>query len=80
MGIEIRSALHTGEVEIIGEDVGGIAVHMAARILAEARAGEVWTSGTVKDLVIGSSLKFSERGTYSLKGVSGDWPLHAVVN
>ena len=78
MGIEIRSALHTGEIELIGEDVGGIAVHIAARILAEARAGEVWTSGTVKDLVIGSSLKFSERGTYSLKGVSGEWPLHAV--
>ncbi|MEM7221963.1 MAG: alpha/beta fold hydrolase [Pseudomonadota bacterium] len=78
MGIEIRSALHTGEIELIGEDVGGIAVHIAARILAEAKAGEIWTSGTVKDLVIGSSLRFSERGTYSLKGVSGEWPLHAV--
>lgn len=80
MGIEIRSALHTGEVELMGEDVGGIAVHMAARILAKARAGEVWTSGTVKDLVVGSSLRFSDRGTFKLKGVSGDWPLHAVVN
>jgi class 3 adenylate cyclase len=80
MGIEIRSALHTGEVELIGEDVGGIAVHMAARILAEARAGEVWTSRTVKDLVVGSSLRFSDRGNFSLKGISGDWPLHAVEN
>ena len=78
MGIEVRAALHTGEIELIGDDVGGIAVHMAARILAEAGAGEVWTSGTVKDLVIGSSLKFSDRGTHNLKGLSGDWPLHAV--
>ncbi len=78
MGIEIRSALHTGEIELIGDDVGGIAVHTAARVLAEAKAGEVWTSRTVKDLVAGSRLKFSERGTYSLKGVSGDWPLFTV--
>jgi class 3 adenylate cyclase len=78
MGIEIRSALHTGEVELIGDDVGGIAVHTAARVLAEAKAGEVWASRTVKDLVAGSRLRFSERGTYSLKGVSGDWPLFTV--
>ena len=78
IGIEIRSGLHTGEVELMGDDVGGIAVHTAARVLAEAKAGEVWTSRTVKDLVAGSRFRFSERGTYSLKGVSGDWPLFAV--
>ena len=78
MGIEIRSGLHTGEVELMGDDVGGIAVHTAARVLAEAKAGEVWTSRTVKDLVAGSKFRFSERGTYSLKGVSGEWPLFTV--
>lgn len=78
LGIEIRSALHTGEVELIGSDVGGITVHTAARVLAEAKANEVWTSRTVKDLVAGSRFKFSERGTYNLKGVSGDWPLFTV--
>jgi class 3 adenylate cyclase/pimeloyl-ACP methyl ester carboxylesterase len=78
LGIEIRSALHTGEVELIGADVGGIAVHTAARVLEEAKANEVWTSRTVKDLVAGSKFKFTERGVYSLKGVSGDRPLFAV--
>jgi class 3 adenylate cyclase len=78
LGIEIRSALHTGEVELIGSDVGGITVHTAARVLAEAQANEVWTSRTVKDLVAGSRFKFSERGTYTLKGVSGEWPLFTV--
>jgi class 3 adenylate cyclase/alpha-beta hydrolase superfamily lysophospholipase len=78
LGIEIRSGLHTGEIEIIGADVGGIAVHTAARVLAKAKANEVWTSRTVKDLVAGSRFKFTERGTYSLKGVSGGWPLFTV--
>jgi class 3 adenylate cyclase len=78
MGIEIRSGLHTGEVELIGDDVGGIAVHTAARVLAKAKASEVWTSRTVKDLVAGSRFEFRERGTYSLKGLSGDWPLFTV--
>ena len=78
LGMEIRSALHTGEVELIGSDVGGITVHTAARVLAQAKANEVWTSRTVKDLVAGSRFKFSERGTYTLKGVSGDWPLFTV--
>ncbi len=78
MGIEIRSGLHTGEVELIGDDVGGIAVHTAARVLAKAKASEVWTSRTVKDLVAGSKFRFSERGTYNFKGVPGDWPLFTV--
>ena len=78
LGIEIRSGLHTGEVELIDSDVAGITVHTAARVLAEARASEVWTSRTVKDLVAGSKFNFSERGIFRLKGVSGDWPLFIV--
>lgn len=78
LGIEIRSGLHTGEVELMGEDIGGIAVHLAARILDQAKPNEVWTSRTVKDLVAGSKFKFCERGTHSFKGVQGDWPLFSV--
>ena len=78
LGIEIRCGLHTGEVEVADGDVTGIAVHTAARVLAEAKTNEVWTSRTVKDLVAGSRFRFAERGTYSLKGVAGDWPLFAV--
>jgi class 3 adenylate cyclase len=78
LGIEIRAGLHTGEIEQIGEDVGGIAVHIASRVMANAKAGEVWASGTVKDLVIGSNFRFSDRGSYSLKGVPEDWRLFAV--
>ena len=79
LGIEIRLGLHTGEVEIIGDDVGGISVHAAARITANARPDEVWTSRTVKDLVAGTQFKFREQGTYKLRGVSGDWPLFTVA-
>jgi class 3 adenylate cyclase len=78
LGIESRSGLHTGEVEIIGDDVGGISIHAAARILTNARANEVWTSRTVRDLVAGSQFKFREQGTYNLRGISGDWPLFTV--
>ena len=79
LGIEIRSGLHTGEVELMDGDVGGIAVHTAARVSENANAGEVWTSRTVKDLVAGSRFKFSKQGTYDLKGVASDWPLFAVA-
>jgi class 3 adenylate cyclase len=75
LGIEIRAGLHTGEIELIGEDVGGIAVHIAARVLAKAAAKEVWVSRTVKDLVVGSGFNFSERGVYDLKGIPGEWRL-----
>jgi class 3 adenylate cyclase len=78
LGLEIRCGLHTGEVEVIGSDVGGIAVHTAARVLESTRANEVCTSRTVKDLVAGSRFKFNERGTYNLKGISGEWPIFAV--
>jgi class 3 adenylate cyclase/alpha-beta hydrolase superfamily lysophospholipase len=79
LGVEIRSGLHTGEVELMDGDVGGIAVHIAARVLEKAHAKQVLTSRTVKDLVVGSRFKFSEQGTYNLKGIEGDWPLFAVA-
>ena len=78
MGIEIRAGLHTGEIELGERDVGGIAVHIAARVLAQAQANEVWVSRTVKDLVVGSGFRFSERGAHSLKGIPGEWRLFAV--
>jgi pimeloyl-ACP methyl ester carboxylesterase len=73
LGIEIRAGLHTGECEMIGDDVGGIAVHIGARVAALACASEVLVSTTVKDLVAGSGLRFSDRGVQSLKGVPGEW-------
>jgi len=79
-GVEIRVGLHTGEIEVIGEDVGGIAVHIAARVAALAGAGETLVSSTVKDLVAGSGISFSERGTHTLKGVPEEWRLYEVVS
>lgn len=78
LGIEVRAGLHTGECEVMGDKVGGIAVHIGARIAAHANAGEVLVSHTVKDLVAGSGLSFRDRGAQSLKGVPGDWHLFAV--
>jgi class 3 adenylate cyclase len=77
-GIEIRAGLHTGECELIGNDLGGLAVHVAARVGALAETGEVLVSGTVRDLVMGSGIEFAERGAQELKGVPGTWPLFAV--
>src|SRR5207247_179532 len=77
-GLEVRAGLHTGEVELLGEDLGGIAVHIAARVLAKAAAGEILCSRTVKDLVAGSGFAFAERGTHPLKGVPDVWQLYAV--
>jgi class 3 adenylate cyclase/alpha-beta hydrolase superfamily lysophospholipase len=77
-GIEIRTGLHTGEIDLMGDDVGGIAVNIAARVLAQAADNEVWVSRTVKDLVVGSGFTFEERGTHNLKGVPGEWDLYAV--
>jgi pimeloyl-ACP methyl ester carboxylesterase len=79
LGIELRTGLHTGECEIINEDdVGGIAVHIAARVAARAEPGEVLVSSTVKDLVAGSRLTFADRGAHELKGVPGEWRLYAL--
>jgi pimeloyl-ACP methyl ester carboxylesterase len=78
LGIEVRAGLHTGECEMIDDDVGGIAVHIGARVVSLAGAGEVLVSSTVKDLVAGSGLRFGDRGSRSLKGVPGEWRLFAV--
>jgi class 3 adenylate cyclase len=78
LGIDVRAGLHTGEVEYVGENVAGIAVHTAARVAALAKPGEVVVSSTVKDLVAGSGLRFAERGTHALKGVPDEWRLFAV--
>jgi class 3 adenylate cyclase len=78
IGLQIRAGLHAGEVELRGDDVGGIAVHIAARIMAEAGPGEVVVSRTVRDLVAGSDLRLEDRGTRQLKGVDGDWQLFTV--
>lgn len=78
LGVEIRAGLHTGEVELMGSDVGGIAVHIGARVSALAATGEVLVSSTVKDLVAGSGIQFDDRGAHTLKGVPGEWHLFAV--
>ena len=78
LGIEIRAGLHTGEIELRGEDVGGIAVALAARVTAEAGPSEVIVSSTVKDLVVGSGIEFDDLGEHALKGVPGEWRLYAV--
>ena len=76
----IRAGLHTGEVELRGDDVGGIAVHIGARVAAVAGAGEVLVSRTVKDLVAGSGIVFADRGSHALKGVADEWQLYAVTS
>jgi class 3 adenylate cyclase len=78
LGVELRVGLHTGECEVRGDDIGGLAVHIAARAGALARPGEVLVSGTVRDLVVGSGIEFRERGEHELKGVPGTWKLFAV--
>jgi class 3 adenylate cyclase len=78
LGLEIRAGLHTGECELRGEDVGGMAVHIAARIVDLASEGEVLVSRTVKDLVVGSDIALTDRGPHELKGVPDTWRLFAV--
>jgi len=79
LGIEIRAGLHIGEVELRGEDIGGIGVHVASRVMSNAAPGEILVSSTVKDLVIGAGIEFEERGARELKGVPGTWNLFAVA-
>lgn len=79
LGLEVRAGLHTGEAEVIGDDVGGLAVHIAARVSRAAGAGEMLVSGTVKDLVVGSGIQFADRGAHELRGVPGEWRLFAVT-
>jgi class 3 adenylate cyclase len=79
LGIDVRAGLHTGEIELVEEDVAGLAVHIAARVVAKAGAGEVLVSSTVRDLVAGSGIEFDYRGEYGLKGVPTSWKLYAVT-
>jgi class 3 adenylate cyclase len=78
LGLRVRAGLHTGECELVGDDVAGIAVHIGARVMATAEPGEVLASSTVKDLVVGSGLRFEDRGVHALRGVPDDWRLYAL--
>jgi class 3 adenylate cyclase len=80
LGIEVRAGLHTGECEVRGDDIGGIAVHIGARVSALAGPNDVLVSSTLRDLVIGSGLEFEDRGAHELKGVPGEWHLFAVTS
>jgi class 3 adenylate cyclase len=79
LGILVRAGLHTGECEVMGDDIGGIAVHIASRVSGHAGPDEVLVSRTVKDLVAGSGIEFSDRGVHTLKGIPDTWQLYAVV-
>jgi class 3 adenylate cyclase len=79
LDIEVRAGLHTGEIELRGDDVAGIAVHLAQRVSALADPGEVLVSRTVTDLVAGSGIQFKDRGEHDLKGISGTWHLYTVT-
>jgi len=78
-GMNARAGVHVGEIELRGEDIAGIAVHVAARVMAEANSDEVLVSRTVRDLTAGSGLEFTDRGTHTLKGVAEDWQLYALA-
>jgi class 3 adenylate cyclase len=80
LGIEVRAGLHTGECEVRGDDIGGIGVHIGARVSALAGPNDVLVSSTLRDLVIGSGLEFDDCGTHTLKGVPGEWRLFAVAS
>lgn len=77
-GLQVRAGVHTGECNVRGEDLAGLAVHIGARVAALATADEVLVSSTVKDLVVGSGIEFANRGSHTLKGVPGEWCLYAV--
>src|SRR5437762_4441762 len=78
LGIEVRAGVHTGECELMGDNVGGIAVHTGARIMAKSEPGSVLVSGTVKDLVSGSGINFQDYGVHQLKGIPGEWRLFSA--
>jgi len=79
IGVDLRVGVHTGEIELLGDDVSGMAVHIAARVMAQGGPGEVIVSSTVRDLVVGSRLAFEDRGTHELRGVPGDWRLWSLA-
>lgn len=78
-GLELRTGIHTGEIELRDDEIGGLAVHLAARITDTGDGGEIIVSRTVRDLVLGSQLSFEDRGRHALKGIDGEWELYAVV-
>jgi len=80
LGLKVRSGIHTGEVEVMGDDIAGIAVHIGARIADLADTGEVLVSRTVVDLVAGSGISFASRGEHQLKGVTDTWQLFSATN
>ncbi len=79
LGIKIRAGLHTGEIEVTGSKIGGIALHIGSRVAATAKPGELLVSSTVKDLVAGSRIRFADCGTHVLKGIPGEWHLFAAT-
>jgi len=79
LGLEVRAGVHTGEVERLGDDLAGIAIHIGARVAAMAGPGEVLVSGTVRDLVAGSGLEFTDRGSHQLRGVPGEWRVFSAI-
>ena len=79
LGLAVRTGVHTGEVERVGDDIAGLAVHLAARIMGRAAGGEVLVSRTVRDLVVGSELRFDPRGEHELKGIPDAWDLYAAA-
>ena len=79
LGLEVRCGIHTGEMELRGGDVAGLAVHIAARVSALAGSSEVLVSRTVKDLVVGTGITFEEKGSYRLKGIPDEWEIYAVT-
>src|SRR5262249_23009052 len=79
LGLRIRSVLHAGEVEVLADDdIGGIAVHISARVSGMAGDSEILVSRTIRDLVVGSEIRFKDRGSHALRGVPGEWQLYAV--
>jgi class 3 adenylate cyclase len=79
LGVEVRAGVHTGECEVMGDDIGGMAVHIGARVIGQAPPGAVLVTGAVRDLVVGSGIEFADRGTHRLKGVPGEWQLLEVA-
>jgi len=79
IGVDLRIGLHTGECDVVGDKLRGIAVHIGARVASNAGAGEILVSQTVKDLVAGSGIEFQDRGSHELKGVPGEWGLYSVI-
>jgi class 3 adenylate cyclase len=78
IAVDIRAGIHTGEIEIAGDDISGIGVHVARRVVDHAEDGQIWVSGVVPLLMAGSNVEFEPRGEWALKGVPGEWPLFAV--